>query len=458
MDAVDLHASASFGELVVAILLLEVEGAPVSPLARGELGGPLDPLDEAAAAGAQRELGVDVERPREVDGGEEQVAELAEDARRRLGLRSGAPAAPISASSSSASSRTFASGPAASSQSNPAAAARRCTFRAWRSAGSASGTSWKIPSRSSCSRLISSQRPLTAPGVAKLAVAEDVGMATDELGVDAAGDLGEVARAPLLEEEREEHGLEEEVAQLVDQLGVVAGERGVGHLVRLLDRVRDDRPLRLRPVPGTLAPQPLGQFLELDERLLEPVAAAHEATRRSFRRGGVASPVVVSASGGGSKPGAYAIGRRSGPELLEPLVDSCVLLLLEQLRGDLLLDLGELLGRRLDDVVDGFDDVPAELGLHGLGELAGLELERDLVEGRHSRAFLRCELAAVVLRRGILRVLLRELGEVGAVLELTVDLVGLSLRLHEDVPHLARGRLSRTAPCSRRSSPGSPGR
>jgi hypothetical protein len=43
--------------------------------------------------------------------------------------------------------------------------------------------------------------------------------------------------------------------------------------------VRDDRPDRLRPVPRALAPQPLGQALELDERLLEAVAAAQRTSR-----------------------------------------------------------------------------------------------------------------------------------------------------------------------------------
>ena len=50
--------------------------------------------------------------------------------------------------------------------------------------------------------------------------------------------------------------------------------------------------------------------------------------------------------------------------------------------------------------------------------------------------------AVVPLGRGLVGgELAREPGEVGAVLELPVDLVGLRLRLDEDVPDLARGRL-----------------
>jgi hypothetical protein len=56
--------------------------------------------------------------------------------------------------------------------------------------------------------------------------------------------------------------LEEHVAQLVEQLGVIARVGGRGELVRLLDRVRDDRALVLLAVPGALAPQPPGQLVE----------------------------------------------------------------------------------------------------------------------------------------------------------------------------------------------------
>jgi hypothetical protein len=81
--------------------------------------------------------------------------------------------------------------------------------------------------------------------------------------------------------------------------------------------------------------------------------------------------------------------------------------------------------------------VPAELGLHRLGQLAGLELERDLVERRHGGALLRGEVAAFLRRRRVFRMLLGQLGEVAAALELRVDLVGLAWS-HEDVPTCAR--------------------
>src|SRR5207247_8723703 len=84
-------------------------------------------------------------------------------------------------------------------------------------------------------------------------VAEDMGVATDELLVDPARHLLEARPAALLEQEGEEVDLEEEVAELVGELRVVARERRVRDLVCLLDGVRDDRPRGLRPVPGAVA-------------------------------------------------------------------------------------------------------------------------------------------------------------------------------------------------------------
>lgn len=134
----------------------------------------------------------------------------------------------------------------------------------------------------------------------------------DELLVDAARDGGQVSGPPLFEQEREEDRLEEEIAELVDELRVVGGDRRVRDLVRLLDGVRDDRGRRLRTIPRAVAPQPLGQLLEVDERPPEAVAAAQRSYSVSVEvvpvSGGcvppVSAPPVVAAGGGGSKPGA----------------------------------------------------------------------------------------------------------------------------------------------------------
>jgi hypothetical protein len=63
--------------------------------------------------------------------------------------------------------------------------------------------------------------------------------------------------------------LEEEITDLVEELGVIACDRRVRDLVRLFHRVRNDRARGLLAVPRTVAAQALGQLLELDERVCE---------------------------------------------------------------------------------------------------------------------------------------------------------------------------------------------
>ncbi len=100
-----------------------------------------------------------------------------------------------------------------------------------------------------------------------LDLAEDVRMASDELRVDPARDLLEVAFTAFREEQGEEVDLEEQVAELVEQLGVVALLGRVRDLVGLLDRVRHDRAGRLLAIPGTIPAQPLRELLELEQRV-----------------------------------------------------------------------------------------------------------------------------------------------------------------------------------------------
>jgi hypothetical protein len=92
-----------------------------------------------------------------------------------------------------------------------------------------------------------------------------VRVAADELLVDTPGDRLERAGAALLEQQRQKVGLEQEVAELVLELGVVGGERGVCDLVGLLDRVGDDRLRGLLAVPRAVAPEALGQTLEIEK-------------------------------------------------------------------------------------------------------------------------------------------------------------------------------------------------
>ena len=97
--------------------------------------------------------------------------------------------------------------------------------------------------RPSTSRLIRSQLPSTCRGGLGSCVAEDVRVTADQLlGFPSA--TRRRAGAALLEQQRQEDDLEEHVAELVAELGVVAARRRVGELVGLLDRVRDDRSAR----------------------------------------------------------------------------------------------------------------------------------------------------------------------------------------------------------------------
>ena len=87
----DSEPSAAFGALVPPLLAGEVELGPRLPRLRGEALGELDALAGSPRRSAERELGIDVHEPRDVDDGEEEVAELRLDPLVWLGLRRGPP-------------------------------------------------------------------------------------------------------------------------------------------------------------------------------------------------------------------------------------------------------------------------------------------------------------------------------------------------------------------------------
>ena len=98
--------------------------------------------------------------------------------------------------------------------------------------------------------------------------------------------------------------LEQDVAELVEQLGVVAGVRGGGKLVGLLDRVRDDRALVLLAVPGALPAQPPRELVEAHAPPPPgPAALAHFSAVGAGV--GCSAPVDVAVAGFcGTAPGA----------------------------------------------------------------------------------------------------------------------------------------------------------
>jgi hypothetical protein len=93
---------------------------------------------------------------------------------------------------------------------------------------------------------------------------KDVRVPRDQLVVNRAGHARQIALALFLEQQREEEGLEEKVAELVLELAGVAADRRIGDLIGFLDGVRNDRPNRLLAVPGTITAEPLGQTLKIE--------------------------------------------------------------------------------------------------------------------------------------------------------------------------------------------------
>ena len=89
-------------------------------------------------------------------------------------------------------------------------------------------------------------------GIVGLDVAEDVGMAVDELVGDAVRDVVEGEAALLLGHHALEHDLEEDVAELLDVVDLVVGTVHRGEeLVRLLEDAGLQRLERLDAVPRT---------------------------------------------------------------------------------------------------------------------------------------------------------------------------------------------------------------
>ncbi len=100
-------------------------------------------------------------------------------------------------------------------------------------------------------------------------VAEHVRMPPHKLLLHAPRDRLEVTSALLFEQQRQEVRLEEEVAELVDELRRVAVTGCLGNLVRLLDGVRDDCQSGLLTIPGAVPAKSPGQLLEREQGLRE---------------------------------------------------------------------------------------------------------------------------------------------------------------------------------------------
>src|SRR5438093_4060243 len=115
--------------------------------------------------------------------------------------------------------------------------------------------------------------------VAHLDVAEDVGVAADELVGDRARHLGDREAARLGRELGLEDDLEEEIAELVAQVGSVPGIDRLEHLVDLLEKIGAEAHGRLLAVPraAARAAEPRHQVHQARERLGD-ARIGHRAT------------------------------------------------------------------------------------------------------------------------------------------------------------------------------------
>ena len=256
--------------LVVRVLLVEPEPAPLDALAGRDLARALDTLDEPFARRAQRELGIDVQLPGDVDDGEEEVADLVEG--RGVGLRLGRGRAPsaTAASSSSSSSWTFANGP---SQVRPVVADRRRTplhlarlqQRGERLRGRRGRCPRGPPARSSAPPSARGR----GPAVRASASPKTCGWRRTSFSWTPRATASRSPSPRSSSRSERKYDLEEQVAELPAQPSASPASGGVGDLVRLLDGVRHDRARGLLAIPGALAAKVPGQLLEVEERLGE---------------------------------------------------------------------------------------------------------------------------------------------------------------------------------------------
>ena len=168
--------------------------------------------------------------------------------------RAASPASRASTSSAVSSAILSRTAPA-SGQSKPTRAARFCSLTARVSAGRPVATPASVPALAALAGL--GPLPvggLLVGGLVPAVVAEDVRVAADHLVGDGAHHVVPGEGAGLLGHARVIDHLEEEVAELVAELGHVAARDGLGHLVGLLDGVGRDAVEVLLDVPGTAAP------------------------------------------------------------------------------------------------------------------------------------------------------------------------------------------------------------
>ena len=228
--------------------------------------------------GPQGVLGIDAESPGPVHHAPQQLAHLVE----LVAVRPVAGVAPR---------------PAGPSVSKPIDSAFFWTLVAYSRAGRAPGTPSNTLARPFSAFLICSQLATTSSAVVGRHVAEHVGMAGHQLVVHPPGHVGQGEGALLGGQPRVEGDLEQQVAELLLQVGQSVGigggvvlvelVEGFEHLVALLEQVAAQRVVGLLAVPRALDPQGGHQLDQARHLARHRARPARAGTARS---GGPARP------------------------------------------------------------------------------------------------------------------------------------------------------------------------
>src|SRR5215208_559652 len=259
------------GARVVRDLVVGPEIVPVRALGCGQALGALDPAAEAVGGRAQRKLGIDPELAREVDRGEQHVADLVE----RLLAR-----ARVAQLVELAGHRVVGDVVEVEARRRRAALDLARVQRTRQVLGHLAEDAG-LPAHLRLLDLVPVAQDLAR--ALRFDGPEDVRVPAHELRVDVRGDVAQRPLSALLEQQGEEVDLEEDVAELVEQLGVIARVRRRGQLVGLLDGVRDDRALVLLAVPRALLAQAPREGVEAPQRLDDLLGRLAHACRASSR-------------------------------------------------------------------------------------------------------------------------------------------------------------------------------
>src|SRR5919108_2859506 len=247
------------------------------------------------------------------------------------------------------------------------------------SAGRLPGTSWKIPSRPSCSRLIRSQFSRTRPAVRASASPNTCGWRATSFAWIARATVSRSPSPRSASSSERKYTWKSRSPSSSSSFGAssrsaasatsYASSTVCGTIVRAVCSRSQGQSRRSRSVSCCSSSS----------------AAPSELTRLPRGRGGAGGRLLTGILAGRRRVSGLVGDLRAVVvlQLLLPVLDRLGLLVLKQRLPDRFLDLGErrrLRGRRLLHRPEGLDDVPAELRVHRPRDLVRLERERDALE------------------------------------------------------------------------------